>query len=127
MADSGIEHTVLALTRKVEHQDARVVKAPSQFYRAVTGAIAGDDDLQRGEVLILGQQVAQFVLDMAFLVVRRDHHADLQRWQQPRLMLSKEWPSDGQQQRVAKPGIEGQQQTQPKDEFSHGRASLRSS
>ncbi|MNY21537.1 hypothetical protein D3C86_1550930 [compost metagenome] len=126
VADSGVEHTVLALARQVEHLDARVVEAARQGHGLIGGAVAGDDDLQAGGVIVLGQQIAQFVLDIALLVVRGNHHTDPLRRQGRWPVSRKKRPCDCQQQRVTQVGVHRQQQAQPENEFSHEQVSWRS-
>ncbi|MNP67998.1 hypothetical protein D3C76_1638990 [compost metagenome] len=101
LGDGDVEHAVLAHPRQVQDPNARVVEAACQGHGAVAGAIAGDDDLQAFSVIILGQQVAQLVVDVAFLVVRGHHHANPLRWQRCRCVAREQRPQHGEQLGVA--------------------------
>ena len=124
--DAGIQRRGFALARQVEHGDARVDDFVRAGHGVIGRAVAGENDLQRGGLIILGQQRAQLVLDVPRLVVRGNHDADVQRRRRRVTPGREQRRQQRQQQRIAEVGVDRQQQAHPENEFSHGQASWHS-
>ncbi|MNS54651.1 hypothetical protein D3C72_874580 [compost metagenome] len=77
--DPGIERRRLALAGQIEHGDARVLDPVRAGHCVIGRAVAGEDDLQRAGLIILGQHGAQFFFDMPRFVVRGNHDAHVHR------------------------------------------------
>ncbi|MNL02817.1 hypothetical protein D3C87_1233380 [compost metagenome] len=103
---TGIQCRRLALAGQVEHGDARVDNLACASHGVIGGAIAGQNDLQRARLIILGQHGAQFFFDVPRLVVRGNHNAHVHRRRRTVPARGKERREQGQQQRVAEVGVD---------------------
>ncbi|MNG07131.1 hypothetical protein D3C84_904200 [compost metagenome] len=124
--DGAVQGRGLALAGQVEHAQARVVHPLRAGHGVVGRAVAGENDLQRQRLIILGQHAAQFRFDVPGFVVGGNDHTDIQRLGVAMVPRGEQRREHGQQQRVAEVGVDRQQQAQPEQEFSHGPASWRS-